>query len=279
MSQQRANRPKGPAGEQYHIGLKPKDVARRILLVGDPARAAAIAKRFDSIRPGFPKTHREFVTFTGIWKGLDVTVMATGMGPDNTEIAVVELLRCVETPDIIRVGTCGALRADMKPGDLVITTGAVRLENTTAAFVEPGFPAVANHEVVLALSSAAASCGHRHHVGLTATAPGFYGWQGRDHEVLKGRFSELPKQLADQGVLNLEMEASSLLVLAHLLGCRAGAVCAVFANRATDVFLEAGQRAKAESHAIDVGLGALQFLARMDKERGKAPRWVIAPSP
>lgn len=278
MTTQRAHAPKGEKGVQYHIGLGPKDVAPRVLLVGDPARAAVIAERFDSIRPGFPKSHREYVTWTGTWKGLDITVMATGMGPDNTEIAMVELLHCVKAPVVIRVGTCGGLTRDVRPGDLVVTTGAVRLENTTAAFVDAGYPAVAHHEVVLALASAAAHAGHRHHVGLTATAPGFYGWQGRKHAVLKSRFESLPADLGKQGVLNLEMEASALLVLGHLLGCRVGAVCVAFANRATDTFLAPARRKEAEARAIDVGLGALLLIDRMDRERGRAPRWIISPS-
>lgn len=278
MKAQRAHAPKGKKGVQYHIGLGPKDVAPRILLVGDPARAALIAERFDSVRPGFPKAHREYVTYTGVWKGLDVTVMATGMGPDNTEIALVELHQCVKAPVIIRVGTCGALRKGIRPGDLVVTTGAVRLENTTSAFVEAGYPAVAHHEVVLALASAAAHAGHAHHVGLTATAPGFYGWQGRRHEVLKSRFESLPADLGRQGVLNLEMEASALLVIGHLLGSRVGAVCVAFANRVDDTFLAPERRKAAEARAIDVGLGALALIDRMDRERGRAPHWIISPS-
>jgi uridine phosphorylase len=270
MSSKRdANEPQDSAGRQYHVGLKRGDVARSILLCGDAERAEKIAAKFDSVRRGFPKRHREYATWTGVWEGLDVTVMATGMGADNSEIAIVELLGCVDRPDLIRVGSCGALQRGMALGDLVISTGAMRLESTTLGFVPPSYPAVAHHEVTLALISAATRLGMRFHAGLTATCAGFYGWQGRKVQGFEPRFPNLPERLGRMGIKNLEMEASALFTLASLRGLRAGAVCAVYANRPANTFLDDAGRRTADSRSIEVALRSLAVLREMDTARGK----------
>jgi uridine phosphorylase len=227
------------------------------------------------VKRGFPKRHREFATWTGSWKGLEVTVMATGMGADNTEIALVELLACVEGPDLIRVGSCGALPGEIALGDLVISTGALRLESTTLGFVEEGYPAVAHHEVTLALISAATRAGAPFHAGITATAAGFYGWQARQVPGFPPRFPDLPDRLARMGVKNLEMEASALFTLASLRGLRAGAVCAAYANRQTNEFLDSKGRRAADARTIAVALGALRVLAEMDAARGGRPHFSL----
>ena len=148
-----------------------------------------------------------------------------------------EILAITERPTFIRVGSCGALQPEMRLGDLVITTGAVRLESTTSFFVHDGYPAVADYEAVAALVEAAERLGHRYHVGVTATAPGFFGAQGRPIPQLPIRYPDLAEEMARQRVMNFEMEASALLVLASLARCRAGVVCAVYANRTTGEFV------------------------------------------
>lgn len=263
-----AERVQDEEGRQYHIGLAPGEVAPWILLVGDPDRAARVAERFDSVR--VHRKCREYVSFTGQYQGLEVTALGTGIGCDNTEIAVVELLECVSRPTLIRIGSCGTLQPEVALGELCISTGAVRLESTSLAFVEEGYPAVAHYEVVLALVSAAAEQGAPHHVGLTATASGFYGWQGRGGHAVTSRFPDLAERLGQMRVLNMEMEASTLFTLAGLAGLRAGAVCTVFANRPENRFIGAADKTAAESRAIEVGLGALPILARMDRESGAA---------
>ena len=221
-----------PTGErQYHIGLGPGELAEYILLPGDPDRTARIASRFDSIE--LEHRHREFASVTGRFRGQRVSVVSTGIGTDNVEIVVAEILAITERPTFIRVGSCGALQPEMDLGDLVITTGAVRLESTTSFFVHDGFPAVADYEAVAALVEAAERLGHRYHVGITATAPGFFGAQGRPIPQLPIRYPDLAEEMARQRVMNFEMEASALLVLASLARCRAGVVCAVYANRTT----------------------------------------------
>lgn len=267
MTASSANRPEAHGGRQYHIGLAPGEVAPRILLCGDPARADRVAAQFSSVE--ITARHREYVTHTGIYHDKRVSVMATGMGCDNTEIAVVELLRCVDNPVLVRIGTSGGLQPDAELGSLIVSTGAVRLESTSLGFVEPGFPAIAHHEVVMALASAAEELRIAHRVGLTATAAGFYGWQGRSSDRLHPRDPGLLDRLQLQGVLNLEMEASTLFTLAMLAGVRAGAVCAVLANRPKDQFLGSEEKRLAEDRTIEVGLRAFDYL---DAHEGTAPR-------
>jgi uridine phosphorylase len=258
-----------PAGErQYHIGLGPGELADYILLPGDQDRVERVASRFDSVER--THRHREFASATGTYRGLRVSCVSTGIGTDNVEIVIAEVLAIVERPTFIRIGSCGALQPGMELGDLVISTGSVRLETTTNWFVHEGYPAVANYEAVLALVEAAEGLGHRHHLGITATAPGFYGAQGRPIPQLPIRYPDLADEMARQGVLNFEMEASAVLVLAGLGGCRAGVVCAVYANRRTGAFVEGDSKTRAEAAAIETGLESLRILAAIDRQKSKA---------
>jgi len=263
-----------PAGErQYHIGLGPGELAEYILLPGDPDRTARIATRLDSIE--LERRNREFATVTGTYRGQRVSIVSTGIGTDNVEIVVAEILAITKRPTFIRVGSCGALQPEIGLGDLVITSGAVRLEATTSFFVHDAYPAVAHYEAVVALVEAADRLGHRAHVGVTATAPGFFGAQGRSIPQLPIRYPDLAKEMARQRVLNFEMEASALLVLAGLAGCRAGVVCAVYAQRVTGDFVEGGRKEQAEADCVETGLESLLILARMDrqKQRASTDRW------
>jgi uridine phosphorylase len=263
-----------PEGErQYHIGLGRGDLAEYILLPGDPDRTARIATRLDSIES--EHQHREFATVTGTYRGQRVSVVSTGIGTDNVEIVVAEILAITERPTFIRVGSCGALQPEMALGDLVITTGAVRLESTTSYFVHDGYPAVADYEAISALIEAAERLGHRYHVGVTATAPGFFGAQGRPIPQLPIRYPDLAEDMARQRVMNFEMEASALLVLASLARCRAGVVCAVYANRTTGEFVGGAKKDAAEAACVDTGLESLIVLAEMDAQKRAAStdRW------
>ncbi len=263
-----------PAGErQYHIGLGPGELAEYILLPGDPDRTSRIASRFESIER--EHRHREFASATGRFRGLRVSVVSTGIGTDNVEIAVAEILAITDRPTFVRVGSCGALQPEMGLGDLVITTGAVRLESTTSFFVHDGYPAVADYEAVAALVEAAERLGHRYHVGVTATASGFFGAQGRPIPQLPIRYPDLAEDMARQRVMNFEMEASALLVLATLGRCRAGVVCAVYANRTTGEFVSGDQKDAAEAACVETGLESLLVLADMDRQKREVgtDRW------
>lgn len=263
-----------PAGErQYHIGVGPGDLAEYILLPGDPERTARIAARLENIEGQWQ--HREFASVTGTYRGERVSVVSTGIGTDNVEIVVAEILAITEQPTFIRVGSCGALQPEIALGDLIISSGSVRLEATTSFFVHEGYPAVADYEAVAALVEAAAKLGHRAHVGITATAPGFFGAQGRPIPRLPIRYPDLAEEMARQRVLNFEMEASALLILAGLAGSRAGVVCAVYAHRPSGDFAVGEARSRAEAACIETGLEGLRNLAAMDRQkRGVgADRW------
>ncbi|MEK7483507.1 MAG: nucleoside phosphorylase, partial [Planctomycetota bacterium] len=218
-------------GRQYHIGLTAQEIASSILLCGDPARAERVSQLFDSV--SHRMANREYLTFTGKYQGLPISVMATGIGCDNTEIAMVELSQITENPVLIRIGSSGALAPEIELGDLVISTGAVRLENTSLSYVMEGYPAIAHYEVLMALIQASEELGGRYHVGLTATASGFYGAQARTVPGFPPpREPKLLEHLEQVGVKNLEMETSTLFTLAQLKkGMRAGCVCAIYANR------------------------------------------------
>ncbi|MGZ6338887.1 MAG: nucleoside phosphorylase, partial [Candidatus Limnocylindrales bacterium] len=263
-----------PTGErQYHIGLGPGELAEYILLPGDQDRTARIAARFDSVE--FERRNREFASATGTYRGERMSVVSTGIGADNVEIVVAEILAITERPTFIRVGSCGALQPEIGLGELVISSGAVRLEATTSFFVHDRYPAVAHYEAVAALVEAAERLGHRAHVGVTATAPGFFGAQGRPIPQLPIRYPDLAEEMARQRVLNFEMEASALLVLAGLAGCRAGVVCAVYAQRTSGTFVEGGDKDRAEAACVETGLESLLVLAQMERQKRAATtdRW------
>ena len=163
-------------GRQYHIDCAPGELARFILLVGDPdrVRAAEGMLRDVSLR----RLHREFATITGLFEDTTVSLMSTGIGCDNTEIAVIEASQCVEQPTFIRVGSSGALQPHCHVGDLVISDRAVRRENTSLNYVGEDHVPRPHPDVLEALINAAESFGYHFHVGATCSTSSFYAGQG-----------------------------------------------------------------------------------------------------
>lgn len=262
-----ADKVEDETGRQYHLNVAPGDVSNYVLLAGDPARAEKTAKFFDAIT--FETRNREFVTITGTIDEESYSVISTGIGTDNMEIVLIELCNVVKNPTIIRIGSCGSLKADIGLGDLVISSGAVRLENTSLFFVTEGYPSIATPEVVLALVEVAETMKQQYTVGLTASASGFYGAQGRDIPGFPIRFPDLPDQLAKMNVVNFEMESSTLFTLAALRGFFAGTVCAVYANRPNNAFISPTQKKTAEMNCIRTGLEALKLLRKWEGIRKK----------
>ena len=251
---------------QYHIALERGEVAEYILLVGDPGRVAKVASRWDAVE--LERSNREITTATGSYRGMPITCMSTGMGTDNVEIVFAELLEITDRPTLVRIGSSGALQPEIALGDLIVSIGAVRLENTTDFYVHPGFPAIADRNVVWALEMACRSAGFTYHVGLTATASGFYAPQGRQMRTLNVRYPELADELRRQRVANLEMESSALFVLAHLAGLRSGTICAAYAQRTDGTFLEGAAKEAAEARCIDAGLSGIHLLWQVDTNEG-----------
>ena len=250
----------------YHIALERGELAAYVLLVGDPGRVRKVAERWDRVE--LERSNREITTATGTYRGMRLSCMSTGMGPDNVEIVMAEVMEITDAPTFIRIGSSGALQPDIAAGELVISTGAVRLENTTDFYVHPGFPAVAHRDVVWALERACRDLGIRYHMGLTATASGFFAPQGRAMRTLPVRYPELADELRRQRVANLEMESSALFVLAHLAGLRSGTICVTYAQRTDGTFLEGAAKEAAEARCIDAGLAGIHLLWQVDTDGG-----------
>ena len=254
---------------QYHIEVGPEDVASSVLLPGNPERVEKVVEVWDDWEE--KAYHREYRTATGRYRETPISVTSTGIGSPSAAIAVEELAR-VGTETFIRVGSCGAIQEGMDVGDLVITTGAVRQEGTSAEYVREDYPATADYEVVCALVAAAEELGYEYHTGLTMSADSFYAGQGRPgFEGFRAAGSEaLIDALRAANVKNVEMEASSILTLANVYGLRAGAVCTVYANRVTGAFRTEGERRAAETASL-----AVHYLERMDEVKAEvgAERW------
>ncbi|AQL41333.1 uridine phosphorylase [Halorientalis sp. IM1011] len=246
-------------GEQYHLDVRPEDVAETVLLPGNPERVPKITDAWD--HSDVVAEHREYRTATGAYEGTPISVTSTGIGSPSAAIATEELAR-VGAETLIRVGSCGAIREEAAVGDLVITRGAVRQEGTSDEYVREDYPAVANHAVVAALVAAAERLDYDYHVGLTCSTDSFYAGQGRPgFEGFEARGSdELVAELRAANVLNFEMEASAILTLANVYGLRAGAVCSVYANRVTGEFRTEGERRAAKTASL-----ATHLLAEMDE--------------
>lgn len=222
-------------GKQYHIDCGPGDVAKSVLIPGDPARVGKIASLWDSAKE--VTYHREYHTMTGKFKGIPISCTSSGIGSPALAIAVEELSR-IGVDTFIRVGTCGGIQKGQKLGDLVISTAAVRLDGASKDYVMPEYPAVADYRVVTALIEAAKELGFRYHVGITASTDTFYTGQGRPGygEYFPSHKEHILRDLQQARVQNFEMEASCLFTLANLFGKKAGAICCIIANRVTNEF-------------------------------------------
>ena len=140
---------------QYHIQVAPGEVGKYVILPGDPKRCKKIAEHLDDAK--LVADSREFVTYTGTLNGVKVSVTSTGIGGPSAAIALEELVKA-GADTFIRVGTSGGIDLSVKSGDLVIATGAVRMEGTSKEYAPIEYPAVADIEVVNALIGAAKRC-------------------------------------------------------------------------------------------------------------------------
>ena len=187
-------------------------------------------------------------------------------------------MQICKSPTIIRAGSCGSLQGFIGIGGLVISTGSVRLEQTSTFFVPEGYPAIANFEVILALTEAAGSLNTTFHIGLTASAAGFYGAQGRKVLGLPLRFPNLCKDLSKLKVYNMEMETSTLFNLSQILKLRAGSVCAVYAKRLSDEFIPNDKKKIAEMNCLETAIKANKVLRKMDSIKKKTNKKYWVPS-
>jgi uridine phosphorylase len=247
---------------QYHIACKPGDLAEYLLIPGDPDRVPKIASFWDESNE--VASHREFRSFTGKYRGVQLSAMSSGIGPSCIAIAVNESAK-LGVHTFIRVGSTGSIQKEIKCGDLVISTSAVRLDWTSNHYVIPEYPAVANYEVVQALIEAAETLGFKYHVGITASSSDFYAGQARPSYkgYWQSRMNDLIPYLQNAKVLNFEMECATLFVLCSLFTLRAGGICAVYADRLTNTF----QAGEGEDECIQVANEAVKLLSEWDREK------------
>jgi uridine phosphorylase len=260
--------PRNARGRLYHIDCGPGDLAPYIFTCGDPRRAQKIARRFHQVR--LRRRNRAFLTYTGTYKDIPVSVMATGIGAPATAIAIVEAAQCVSPVTFIRLGSTGALQDYIALGDLVISAAALRDENTTHYYVPPGFLPPAHPAIISALTQAAVSLGVPHHVGTTCTTADFYAGQGRAAPGFPPLDPARMLRFREEGILNVEMEMSAYLALAAVatLPLRAGGACAVFNHEFTgSIFASARLKGRSERRLLDVGFLALELLAASDREQ------------
>lgn len=252
----------------YHINLKGEDIADDVIVVGDQHRVAQISSLFSKI--DFKTEHREFITHTGTFNGKRITVLSTGIGTDNIDIVLNELDAAVNinlekrelnkthrSLNIIRLGTSGALQADIPVNGLVVSSHGLGLDGLLNFYEDwktINEDAISEEFIkhtswlknlpypycVSASEQLLQKFRSGNHVGITATAPGFYGPQGREIR-LKAASRNLNElltsfRLNDHRITNFEMETSALYGLGKLLGHNCLTVCVIIANRVRKEF-------------------------------------------
>ena len=250
------------SGKQYHLQVGPGDVGEYVLMPGDPKRCEKIAAYFDDAK--LIADNREYVTFTGSLDGVKVSVTSTGIGGPSTAIALEELTRCGANT-FLRVGTCGGIQLDVKGGDLVIATGAIRMEGTSKEYAPIEFPAVADIEVTNALREAADKLGFTTHTGVVQCKDSFYGQHEPENKPVGYELLNKWDAWIRCGALASEMESATMFVVGSVLKARVGTVLLVFANQ---------ERAKAgleniqvhdTDEAIRTAIEAIRILIRKEK--------------
>lgn len=230
------------------------------IVPGDPARSELIAEHMDD--PVFLASKREYTSWLGHIEGRPVVVCSTGIGGPSTSIAVEELAQ-LGVRTFLRVGTTGAIQPDIAVGDVIVTQASVRLDGASTHFAPIEYPAASNFECTSALVNAAEQLGLVHHVGITASSDTFYSGQER-YDTVSGRvlprFRGSAEEWQSLGVLNYEMESSTLLTMCATQDWRAGCVTGVLVNRHQQETPDEATIAAAEANAVQVVLAAAKAL-------------------
>lgn len=213
---------------QYHIGLKEGDVGKYVILPGDPKRCKKIAQYFEN--PQLVADNREYVTYTGYLDGEKVSVTSTGIGGPSAAIAMEELVK-VGATHFIRVGTCGGMDINVKGGDVVVATAAIRMEGTSKEYAPIEFPAVANLEITNALIESAKQLGYTCHTGVVQCKDSFYGQHSADKMPVSYELQNKWEAWKKLGCLASEMESAALFIVASYLGVKVGSVFLTVANQ------------------------------------------------
>ena len=214
--------------KQYHIQVGKEDIGRYVILPGDPKRCAKIAKYIDDAK--LVADNREYVTYTGYLDGVKVSVTSTGIGGPSASIALEELVQA-GADTFIRIGTCGGMQLNVKSGDVVIASGAVRMEGTSKEYAPIEFPAVADIEVVNALMKAADELNVDSHVGVVQCKDSFYGQHSPERMPVGYELLNKWEAWKRLGCLASEMESAALFVVGSALHVKVGSVFLVVANQ------------------------------------------------
>jgi uridine phosphorylase len=253
------------ASRLYHIQVAPGEVGRYVILPGDPKRSEKIARYFDS--PALVADNREYVTYTGTLDGVKVSVTSTGIGGPSASIAMEELVRC-GADTFVRIGTCGGMQTPVKSGDIVVATGAIRMEGTSREYAPIEFPAVADLEVTNALAAAAQEKGLPFHTGVVQCKDSFYGQH--EPEVKPVSYELLNKWEAWKrlGCLASEMESAALFVVASALRVRCGSCFMVVANQERERLGLENPVVHDTDGAIQVAVQAIRRMIQADRSKG-----------
>ena len=244
----------GNKSRMPHIQL-PEDLGiEYAVLPGDPARVDRAAACLEQAE--FLVFNREYKSVKGLYHGIPVLVMSTGMGGPSTAIAVEELHR-IGVKAAVRIGSCGALLPDIHLGDLVFAKGAVRDEGTSLGYAPLSYPAVPDFGLLMALQSSARELGIPWHMGIV-----------RSHDCLyRDENPEIYESWAKKGVAASDMETAALFVVGGIRGIRTASVLNVVSCRGGDVSRDIGQyasgmniTASGEEREILTALGALKKI-------------------
>lgn len=249
-------------GEQYHIGLNKGDVGEYVILPGDPKRCEKIASYFDDAK--LIADRREFTTYTGFLNGVKVSVTSTGIGGPSASIALEELVN-VGAKTFIRVGTCGGIDINVKGGDLVIATGAIRMEGTSKEYAPIEFPAVANLDVINSLVKAAKNLGNEYHTGIVQCKDSFYGQHNPERMPVSYELQNKWEAWKRLGCLASEMESAALFVVGSFLKVRVGSVFLTVANQEREKQNLENPVVHDTDKAIKTAIEALKILIAQDK--------------
>ena len=246
---------------QFHIRCKAGDVGRYCILPGDPGRCAAIAARFEKAEQ--VSQNREFTVYSGVLAGERVSVCSTGIGGPSAAIAMEELI-AIGAHTFIRVGTCGGMALPVRAGDVIIATGAIRMEGTSREYAPIEFPAVPDFATTCALVDAARALGKPFHTGVVQCKDSFYGQHTPETMPVEPELLYKWEAWKRLGALASEMESAALFTVAAARGVRCGAVfSALWKQEREKAGLDQDAVFDAEG-AITVGVEALRRLIEAD---------------
>ena len=209
--------------QQYHIKLKSGESAPYVIVPGDPGRVPLIASFLDDAQE--VAYNREYCSYRGTYKGVDISVTSTGIGGPSAAIAIEELAK-VGAQVMIRVGTSGSLQDHIQLGDLVIANASIRDEGTSGQYLPMSFPAVADFNVTQALQRSAAQNQYPHHIGVIHCKDAFYA-EASGTMPMQEYWEQKWQTWHRAGTLCTEMESSTLFIVGQVRGLKTGTVLAV----------------------------------------------------